>query len=858
MRPRSIAVSAATLIAAASMTPLTAHAAGQNTLFVDGSSSACTNSGSGTSDAPFCTIQAAADAADPGDVVNVSPGTYGAFTVSRSGTASAPVVFTGNGTWNNLGRGTGATVGGVTLSGADYVEVEGFDIEPAGGTAAVVDGGSDITFGTDLFADQTASGQPLVHVTGAASAVTVQDSKVDGNLTVDDGSAGTILTTNEFSDDLSSAISLSGASNAAVTGNTIQGCGTLVSVAGSSGTSIENNLVAGDEAASAPDANCPAPAQSYGISVDASSAASTTSDYNDVYVTGDGSAAYDWDDTPYAAASGLYTAVGQGLHDYNSAESVDVTEHSPLINSANSAAIGEQAADINGNPRVDDPLVAPTGTGPYDDYDRGAIQFQDPLTAVSSHFSAPTQVPAGAAFTLDLAMTDTWSDKLEYEYVLAGSGQILGTDSSGSLTTSIPSDGYYLLEVEARPQGATTPYTRLVERQEIDVVAPAALTPQIFAQPEDATSVYVNNSGTTDAWNITGVTYDFGDGTPAVTTTNGSDVTHDYAAPGVYKITETVTDFDGDTATTATTITTNLPPAGTLVDFAQGPPSSTGEAIGIGDTPAASNVAQAAIAGMPDGSSQYAAVTKTGEVEFTLIGNSGTWPGWTTLSQPGVQVKSVSMAGLANGSSQLIEVTSTGVLEHIVRNANGTWQNGWGIPSGSTGFTEASITAMPDGSTQLVAVTTGGRLMHNIRFANGSWQGWRPLSQPGVTVKDASIAGLADGSSQIIEITTGGLLKHDIRFANGSWQAQGWGSPVGSGGLSQASITALYGGATEIAAVTDSGTIQYNVRNADGSWTNWSGFNEAAGGSEQLSDISNIDLAGMPNGNTYFIAVSAG
>jgi hypothetical protein len=35
-------------IAAASMTPLTAQAASQNTLYVNGSSSACTDAGSGT------------------------------------------------------------------------------------------------------------------------------------------------------------------------------------------------------------------------------------------------------------------------------------------------------------------------------------------------------------------------------------------------------------------------------------------------------------------------------------------------------------------------------------------------------------------------------------------------------------------------------------------------------------------------------------------------------------------------------------------------------------------------------------------------------------------------------------------
>jgi hypothetical protein len=310
MRSRSIAASAATLIAAASMTPLTAQAAGQDILYVNGASSACTDSGSGTLAAPFCTIQPAADAADPGDVVNVAQGTYSAFTVNRSGTASAPIEFTGNGVWGPVGLTSEATVTGVTLSGAGDVEIEGFRVLPAEGIAATVDGGSDISFANDLISPQTAtSGSVSLHITGAASAVTVQDTSVDYGLTVDGGSTGTILTTDKIFSDTSDAISLAGAENTAVTSDTIIGCGALVSVTGSSGTSIENNVVAADETA---DPNCPATAQSYGISVDAGSASSTTSDYNDVYVTGDGSAAYDWDGTAYTSGAGLYAAVGQG------------------------------------------------------------------------------------------------------------------------------------------------------------------------------------------------------------------------------------------------------------------------------------------------------------------------------------------------------------------------------------------------------------------------------------------------------------------------------------------------------------------------------------------------------------------
>jgi hypothetical protein len=95
--------------------------------------------------------------------------------------------------------------------------------------------------------------------------------------------------------------------------------------------------------------------------VDPVSASSTTEDYNDVYASGTGSADYEWAGAAYASAATLYAAMGQGEHDYNGADGAEVSEHSPIINSANSAAIGEQPVDINGSPRVLDPLVTPTG-----------------------------------------------------------------------------------------------------------------------------------------------------------------------------------------------------------------------------------------------------------------------------------------------------------------------------------------------------------------------------------------------------------------------------------------------------------------------------------------------------------------
>ena len=65
------------------------------TLYVDGSSSACSDSGSGTQTQPFCTIRAAAAVVSAGQTVQVAAGTYPeVVNVPISGTAAAPIVFT--------------------------------------------------------------------------------------------------------------------------------------------------------------------------------------------------------------------------------------------------------------------------------------------------------------------------------------------------------------------------------------------------------------------------------------------------------------------------------------------------------------------------------------------------------------------------------------------------------------------------------------------------------------------------------------------------------------------------------------------------------------------------------------------
>src|SRR5437867_5730633 len=86
-------------------------AVAQTAYYVDGSNSACSNSGSGTQSSPYCTISAALAAHhDPGTTIYVMPGVYHEqVTVPASGISGSPLTL----------KGLGASGRPVVIDGAD-------------------------------------------------------------------------------------------------------------------------------------------------------------------------------------------------------------------------------------------------------------------------------------------------------------------------------------------------------------------------------------------------------------------------------------------------------------------------------------------------------------------------------------------------------------------------------------------------------------------------------------------------------------------------------------------------------------------------------------------------------------------
>ncbi|MDH6704931.1 hypothetical protein P3T27_001639 [Kitasatospora sp. MAA19] len=173
--------------------------AAATTLYVNNRPGAdCTDSGAGTQAAPYCTVGAAAAVAQPGQTVEIQPGTYReSLVVTRSGTAEAPITFRSGGTGDSIaGIGSGSIPGsGITVRGASHLRFEHLVVMSDFDGGVLVDGGRDVSFRR---VDIDNGG---VRITGASGQVTYAAGSVGSGpghppFTVNGGSTGTVVTTN--------------------------------------------------------------------------------------------------------------------------------------------------------------------------------------------------------------------------------------------------------------------------------------------------------------------------------------------------------------------------------------------------------------------------------------------------------------------------------------------------------------------------------------------------------------------------------------------------------------------------------------------------------------------------------------
>jgi Periplasmic copper-binding protein (NosD) len=428
--------------------PVVASAASSSTIYVDNDNKSCTDTGSGTDAAPFCTIQAAADAAVAGDTVQVVEGLYGPVSITNSGTAAEPITFLGS----TLGLGDEVTVGysgsnaegppaanGIDIDGASNIVVRGFGAVGSS-SLILVDNSTNVTLDQNVLgAGSTDVG---IEVAGTSSDVTVSRNFVGYSastatgIQVDSGVRDTTITTNEFETDDSPGIVVNGAAGTVVNSNTVTTqCGAGITLSGAStGSTLENNIVDTAENTT-PETACSAP-EPNSIEVDAAAVSGTVADYN-LIDPNSGGPLYDWSGTPYSSLSAFNSATSQGSHDiaadpdlsgqFNQ-NGLDLTGDSPAIDSADANAPGELSTDVLDNPRADDPQVANIGTGAgY--YDRGAFEFEAPLNQLT--VSSAKQTGGGPLdVTFTVSINNPWADSATYTiYFGDGATQVVTTTS---------------------------------------------------------------------------------------------------------------------------------------------------------------------------------------------------------------------------------------------------------------------------------------------------------------------------------------------------------------------------------------------------------------------------------------------
>ena len=290
-RIHRVAITAAFVIGSGALVGATAHAAASSVIWVDNASGAgCADAaGSGAQAQPFCTIQAAANLAQPGQTVEVEPGVYNAENdITASGTASAPITIEAD------AQEAPVAIGGVAhafdVTGASNIVISGFQINGTTAEPILISGSSDVTVRrltiNNLF-ESEAFHNDQIHVTGDSSGIDISQNTLAMSTTtavqIDAGGSDDTVTTNILGSVEGDGIVVDSTPGTDVVSNTINDtCGTGIAVTGTStGATIENNILA--DTLDGTKLTCPTwTAALAGLEVDATATSGTVANYNDV------------------------------------------------------------------------------------------------------------------------------------------------------------------------------------------------------------------------------------------------------------------------------------------------------------------------------------------------------------------------------------------------------------------------------------------------------------------------------------------------------------------------------------------------------------------------------------------------
>ncbi|MFG3051077.1 PKD domain-containing protein [Kitasatospora sp. NPDC048239] len=565
MRLRHVAGLSAAVVSAVVGLPLPAVAATPApVLYVDNQlGHGCDEHGTGTAATPYCTIQTAADAAQPGQTVQVAP--YGEYfddlVITRSGEPGKPIIIRGAPMTGLSDYSQSAIVPSskrpIRLSNVHDVVLTGFDLDPV-----EVVGSARVELSRNWFENPALGSTvttPAVAVSGSSEQVTIAQSVFYNTrgLSVGAGSKQTAVVGNQFSRTMSgTAIDVTDAPGTTITNNTLTDGSTsgLALNGASTGSAVYNNIV--NEST---------------VTVSAGSATGTTLDYNIAHPVS-GLPAYSWAGAGYRTPAELLAATGQGTHDTDIAVAFD-NAFLPLavpaqssgraaIDSADPQAPGVIGQDLLGNPAADHPSVA--NSGPNGTFrDRGAYEVRGLLAVDLRVVGTVHEYPGGPApLTVDLTAdaTNRWDTTLTYTFDFGdGTAPVSGASKTVRHTYTAIGDFHPKVTVtDGRGGSVTTTYSQPVQVGEDKPLGAALTVTQESDRDPLAVSARVATSG---PYRIASYSFDFGDG-PAKPNEGYQVERHVYAKPGTYTVKVTVTDDNGASATSTQQVTVAYTPAG--------------------------------------------------------------------------------------------------------------------------------------------------------------------------------------------------------------------------------------------------------------------------------------------------------
>jgi PKD domain len=735
LRKQRVAAAAALLVCAGAVSmPIPVQAAAASTFYVNnGAAGGCSDSTSDSSAKPYCTIQAAVNAAKTaGDTVDVTSGSYAPFKVTASGTAAAPITIKGVPAPDGTGPQTSITSSsavGITLTGASYVNLDGFTaVENGNFSGLVVSGSSHIGLDRDdvqqNYVYSTGAG---VSITGGSSYVTVSRSRIgayssQGGVYADGGS-GDVITTNLLNDSNGPSAALVGVSSSDVTSNELLvACRAGISLtSGSDSDSVENNIgVVGGFSGSPTSYTCPmATAAQVDLLVDSSSTSGTTADYNDFSTISTSIPnLYSWAGVGYATPAAFTTATAQGTHDLNSITPVDA------IDSANSDAPGELSSDLYGNARVDDPNIANTGAGTYAYYDRGPLETDDPIAATFSQ-SDPSLMPVGQSGTFSATVTDPWKNAITECTFDFGDGSApttvaAATGGTCSAPHAYSATGQYTITLSAEASDGY--WSRQVTTAVSVDTASAFATPSLTLDAVKALGIQVW-ANATDDWSIASCTIDYGDGTtqtyPIGSQADDCGQSHTYAAAGTYTVTVTLTDADGNQTTASKSFVTG---GSDYIPVAPKRILDTRHATGVSTTTpvVADGVVKLKITGVDGlpGSGVTAVALNVTATEATKLGFLTVYPDSSAL--PNTSNVDFS-AGKNVANTVIVQVGADGYID-LANESSGTTHvladlEGYYSAAAGSGYTSVTQKRLLDTRTTKTPIPAGGDVRLNLGSA---------------------------------------------------------------------------------------------------------------------------------------------